>query len=183
VKYQSSIVKRLSVRDQPSARVSANPLACSLPELLAAVVGGQHQIEIAEVLVERFDGDVRRLYRAQTAEIAAVPGIGQQTAVRLKAALALGLRFLEPAGDRPVIHSPAEAAAIVQQEMGLLEVESLRVMLLDTRHHLLDVLEICRGSVNASQVRIAEVFKPAIQRTAPAVICLHNHRAKRSTML
>jgi len=29
--------------------------------------------------------------------------------------------------------------------------------------------------VNSSQVRLAEVFKPAIQRMAPAILVCHNH--------
>jgi DNA repair protein RadC len=47
--------------------------------------------------------------------------------------------------------------------------------LLDTRNHVVDVVEIYRGSVNSSQVRVAEVFKPAIQRMAAAILLLHNH--------
>jgi len=40
---------------------------------------------------------------------------------------------------------------------------------------VLDILTIYHGSVNSSQVRIGEVFKPAIQRNAPALIVIHNH--------
>ncbi len=46
------------------------------------------------------------------------------------------------------------------------------MILLDTRNRLLDIAEVYHGSVNSSQVRIAEVFKPAIQRMAPAIIGL-----------
>lgn len=175
MKYTSSKIKLLPLRDQPACRVSANPLACSLAELLAAIVGGEHQIEIAEGILARFSGDVQRLYKAHVVELASVRGVGPQTAVRIKAALALGLRLTEPAGERPVIHSPADAAALVQAEMSLCDQEYLKVILLDTRNRVLEVVEIYHGSVNSSQVRIAEVFKPAIQRMAPAVIVLHNH--------
>jgi len=104
-----------------------------------------------------------------------VHGIGQQTAVRIKAALALGLKLHEPVGERPVVNSPADAAGLVQYEMSLLEQEYLKVILLDTRNRVLDVVEVYHGSVNSSQVRMAEIFKPAIQRTAPAIIVVHNH--------
>ncbi len=105
--------------------MASNALGCSLVELLAAVVGGVKQIEVAEGLLARFNGDVHRLYQAHVTEIASVHGVGQQTAVRLKAALALGLRLQEPPGDRPVVNSPADAAALVQQEMSLLQQEYL----------------------------------------------------------
>jgi DNA repair protein RadC len=77
-----------------------------------------------------------------------------------------------------VINSPADAAALVQAEMSLCDQEYLKVMLLDTRNRLIDLVEVYHGSVNSSQVRIAEVFKPAIQRMAPAVIVLHNHPSR-----
>jgi DNA repair protein RadC len=173
--YTPTKLKTLPLREQPAYRVASNALGCSLVELLAAVVGGVKQIEVAEGLLARFNGDVHRLYQAHVTEIASVHGVGQQTAVRLKAALALGLRLQEPPGDRPVINSPADAAALVQQEMSLLQQESLKVILLDTRNRLLEIAEVYHGSVNSSQVRIAEVFKPAIQRMAPAIICCHNH--------
>jgi len=67
-------------------------------------------------------------------------------------------------GERPTINSPADAAALVQCEMCLLEQEYLKVMLLDTRNHVLDIIEVYHGSVNSSQVHVGEVFKPAVQR-------------------
>jgi DNA repair protein RadC len=173
--YNLPKLKTLPLRDQPAYRVTSNAAACNLVELLAAVVGGVKQIEVAEDILARFGGDVRRLYKAHVAELSLVPGVGQQTAVRIKAALALGLRLNEPSGERPIINSPADAAALVQDEMALLEQEYLKVMLLDTRNRLLDIVEVYHGSVNSSQVRMAEIFKPAIQRMAPAIIVLHNH--------
>ena len=173
--YRPTKLKSLPPRDQPAYRVTSNAAACSLAELLAAVVGGAQQIEVAEGILARFGGDVQRIYKAHVAELASVRGVGQQTAVRIKAALALGLRLTEPTGDRPVINSPADAAALVQGEMSLLEQEFLRVMLLDTRNRLLDIVEVYHGAVNSSQVRLAEVFKPAIQRMAPAILVCHNH--------
>jgi DNA repair protein RadC len=59
--------------------------------------------------------------------------------------------------------------------MSLLEEEHLRVILLDTRNRVLDIVEVYRGSVNSSQVRVAEIFRPAIQRNAPAIVVCHNH--------
>jgi len=173
--YRPTKLKTLPLREQPAYRVSANAAGCSLAELLAALVGGTHQIEVAEGLLARFGGDIQRIHKAHVSEIGSVPGVGQQTAVRIKAALALGLKLHEPTRDRPVVNSPADAAALVQYEMSLLEQEFLKVILLDNRNHVLDIVEIYHGSVNSSQVRMAEVFRPAVQRMAPAIICAHNH--------
>lgn len=167
--YDQPRLKSLPLREQPAYRVSQNAAACSLTELLAAVIGGQRQIETSQDLLAHFAGDLRRLY------VAHVRGISQATAARLKAALNLGIRLQSPAEERPTIHSPADAAALVQDEMSLLEREHLKVILLDRYNHIMEVVQIYEGSVNSSQVRIAEVFRPAIQRLASAIIACHNH--------
>ena len=179
--YDQPKLKSLPLREQPAYRVSQNAAACNLTELLAAVIGGAKQIEIAQDLLSRFNGDIRRLYQAHPAELANVKGISQVTAVRIKAALNLGLRLNIPNDERPTINSPADAAALVQYEMGLLEKEHLRVILLDRRNRVMDIVEIYRGSVSSSQVRIGEVFRPAIQRLASAIIVIHNHPSSDNT--
>jgi DNA repair protein RadC len=173
--YDQPKLKSLPLREQPAYRVTQNAAACNLTELLAAVIGGQKQIEISEALLARFDGDIRRLYRAHPAELATVRGISQVTAVRIKAALNLGLRLNLPSEERPIINSPADAAALVQYDMSLLEKEHLRVLLLDTKNHVLDILEVYQGSINCSQVRIGEIFRAAVARLAAAIIVVHNH--------
>jgi DNA repair protein RadC len=77
--------------------------------------------------------------------------------------------------DAPAIHSPLDAADLVKYDMSALEHEELRVILLNTRNKVLEIVTIYRGSVNQSQVRIAEVFRPAIVENAPAFILIHNH--------
>jgi DNA repair protein RadC len=175
LRYEEPQLKSLPLREQPAFRVSQNAAACNLTELLAAVIGGQRQIEISQALLARFDGDIRRLYLAHPAELAAVKGISQATAARIKAALNLGLRLNLPAEERPIINSPADAAALVQYEMGLLEKEHLRVLLLDRRNRVQDIEEVYQGSVNSSQVRVGEIFRAAVGRLASAIVVVHNH--------
>ena len=181
LQYNQPRLKSLPLREQPAYRVSQNAAACNLTELLATLIGGQRQIEIAQALLAHFDGDIRRLYLAHPDEMAIVRGISQATAARIKAALHLGMRLHNPVEERPIINSPADAAALVQYEMGLLEKEHLKVILLDRRNHVVDIVQIYEGSVNSSQVRIAEVFRPAIQRMASAIIACHNHPSSDNT--
>ena len=173
--YKPCKLKTLPIRDQPAYRVASNASGCNLAELLAAVIGGSQQIEVTDGLLTRFGGDIQRLCKATIAELASVHGIGQQTAIRLKASLALGIRLQEPGDERPIINSPSDAAALVQFEMSLLEQEHLRVMLLSTRNQVQDIIEVYIGSVNSSQIRVSEVLRPAVQRNAPAVLIFHNH--------
>lgn len=46
---------------------------------------------------------------------------------------------------------------------------------LDTKNYVVWQQTVYQGTVNSSVVRVAEVFKPAIQRTCPAIVVVHNH--------
>ena len=59
------------------------------------------------------------------------------------------------------IDSP-EAIADLCSEMRFLDRESLRVVLLNTKQHLIKVCTVSQGSVNESLTHPREVFKPAI---------------------
>jgi DNA repair protein RadC len=59
--------------------------------------------------------------------------------------------------------------------MRALHKESLRVVLLDTRFHLIRTEEVSLGSVNESIAHPREVFRPAIIYSAYALIVAHNH--------
>jgi DNA repair protein RadC len=66
-------------------------------------------------------------------------------------------------------------ANLLSAEMGLLEQEHLRVVLLNTRNEVLGIPEVYKGSVNTSLVRVGEVFREAVRRNCPAVVVVHNH--------
>jgi DNA repair protein RadC len=53
--------------------------------------------------------------------------------------------------------------------------EDPRVVRLKTRNEVPRVVTVYRGSVNAAQVRVAEVFKEAVRLNAPALVAVHNH--------
>ena len=59
--------------------------------------------------------------------------------------------------------------------MSALEQEHLRVILLDRRNRVLEIVEVYKGSVNSSQVRVGELFKDAVRNNASAMIVIHNH--------
>lgn len=60
-------------------------------------------------------------------------------------------------------------------EMAYLAQEQLRVLCLDTKNYVVHQQAVYQGTVNSSVVRAAEVFKPAVVRTCPAIVVVHNH--------
>jgi len=77
--------------------------------------------------------------------------------------------------ERPSIHSPVDAANILQYFLGNLDHEELWVMNLDTRNRVMSLIELYKGSVNSSQIRVSEIFRQAVVDNAPAIIVAHNH--------
>lgn len=143
--------------------------------LLRVGVRGENAVELGKRLLHDFH-DLDGIQRAPFEELENQHGIGEAKAAQIKAAIELGQRLREQKPkDRVTISKPDEAAALVQLAMSGLEQEHMRVLLLDTRNHLLDTVEIYRGSVSTAQVRAADVFKPAIRRNATAIIVVHNH--------
>jgi DNA repair protein RadC len=50
-----------------------------------------------------------------------------------------------------------------------------RSIALDTKNRVVWQQTIYQGTVNSSAVRAAEVFKPAVSRSSPAIVVVHNH--------
>jgi len=73
------------------------------------------------------------------------------------------------------IKSPVDVVGLLLVEMGHLDQEELRTVLLDTKNRVQDVVTIYRSSLNISMVRVGEVFRPAIRRNSAAIIVAHNH--------
>ena len=166
--------------DRPRERLaSLGPQALSNAELIAILlrvgVKGESAVTVGQRLLNKFGG-LTGLHRAPFADLTNQHGLGEAKAAQIKAAIELGRRLpLESPEERPTINSPADAAALVQYEMSALEQEHLRVMLLDRRNRVLETVEVYKGSVNSSQVRVGELFKEAVRKNASAIIVVHNH--------
>lgn len=95
---------------------------------------------------------------------------------RLRAALELGRRMLtEPLQERPLVRSPSDVADLLIPEMGGLEHEEMRVVLLNTKNRILGMPLVYQGSVNTTVIRVAELFRDAVRQNASALIVAHNH--------
>ncbi len=153
--------------------------ALSNAELLAILlrVGsrGENVVALSTRLLKEFGG-LSGLARAGFGDLARVKGIGVAKTAQLKAALELGRRLLLTSPDaRPQITSPLEAANLLMLEMGHLEQEHLRTLLLDTKNRVLASPTVYVGNVNSSIIRVAEVFREAIRENATSLIVAHNH--------
>ena len=77
--------------------------------------------------------------------------------------------------DRPTVQSPNDIYEVLRYFMTELDHEELWVVCLDTRNRVMSLNQIYKGSLNQSQVRVAELFKRAIIDNACSIIIAHNH--------
>ena len=170
----------LAVEERPRERlVEAGAGALSKAELLAILlrvgVPGENSVQLAQRILDELGG-LAGIQRASISEMCEIHGLGQAKAAQIKAAIELGSRLArEQAEERGSINSPADAAALLQLEMQGLTQEVLKVMLLDTRNKLLGIETVYKGSLNLSLVRVGELFRTAIQKSAASLILAHNH--------
>lgn len=170
----------LEEAERPRERlVKLGAQALSQAELLAILlrvgVPGESAVQVGQRLLREFGG-LAGLHRASIDEICSQHGIKIAKAAQIKAAIELGRRLaVAVPEDRPVVNSPDDAAALVLYEMSALEHEELRVVLLDIRNRVQDVVTVYQGSTTSAQVRVGELFKAAVRRNAPAIIVIHNH--------
>jgi DNA repair protein RadC len=177
---QSSSPKPTAIREMPEGERPVQrltwygPGALSLAELLT-VIAGFSDLESAQRLLADSQG-LTGLAQKSVTDLMQLKGIGETKAAQLKAAFELGRRMLTAAPhERPTIKSPADAANLLMLEMGTLEQEHLRTVILDTKNHVLKINEVYVGSLNSAVVRVGELFREAIRLNAAAIIVAHNH--------
>lgn len=173
-------LRELPVSERPRERLAARgPAGMTSAELIALIWGsgtrGRSAVDLATDALAGHDG-LTGLARATDLELSTLPGIGEAKAAQLVAAFELGRRLLAdwPAG-RWSIRGPRDVADRLILQMGRLEREELRVVMLDTKNHVLRVATVYQGNVSASLVRVGELFRDAVRLNAAGIILVHNH--------
>ncbi len=176
----SVMIREMQAEDRPRERLqSLGPASLSSSELLAIILNtgikGESVTSIAQRMLSQHGG-LGGLLRLDFVEMSRIRGVGTAKAAKVKAALEIGRRIsMLGDEDRPKVGTPEDIALLLGIEMMALEQEELRVVLLDTKHHIIGTNTVYRGSVNAVSVRMADIFKPAVRHSATAIALVHNH--------
>ena len=172
-------IREMPKEDRPRERLAARGASALTDAELVAIllrtgVEGANAVEVARQLIEEY-GSLGKLSRCSVKELAKIKGVGFAKAAQLAAAFGLGRRLAEQrfAGRR--IEKPEQVYELLGPELQALHKESLRIILLDTRYHLIKSEEVSLGSVNESIAHPRDVFRPPIIYSAYAVVVVHNH--------
>ena len=175
----------MRLKDQPESERPRERLAehgadkLSPAELVAILLRtglkGTNVLDVAKTLVGRY-GTLTALAQAKLEDLQSIKGIGRDKAVTLVAAFALARRMAEELRTgSPVLDNPEVIADLLREENRLREVETLQVVLLNTRRRLIRIEPISNGTLDTILVHAREVFRRAIASNASAIVLVHNH--------
>ena len=151
-------------------------------ELLAILLrSGTSECDVLEtadrvLALSREKGGLSGLYHLMASDLTKIPGIGKVKAMQLLCLSELARRMAsEPALYRENLGSPDAIADRYMEEMRHLEVEELRLVLLDSKNSWIGDKMLTRGTVNASLISAREIFMEALRYGAVKVVLVHNH--------
>ena len=175
----------LRMKDQPASERPRERLAAKGPgaltdaELIAILLRtglqGANAVEIGAQLLHKY-GSLQALARATVDDLCRVKGIGRDKAVTLIAAFTLARKMAEELQrESPVLDNPPAVVALLRGQNLIKDVETLQVLLLNTRRRLIRVEEVADGTIDTLLVHAREVFRHAIMANAAAIVLAHNH--------
>src|SRR5580658_5632124 len=143
--------QNLRLKDQPLSERPRERLAVlgadalSHAELIAILLRtglkGANAVELGKQLLQKF-GTLHALAQARVGDLQKVKGIGRDKAVTLMAAFALARKMAgELQSESPVLDNPETVVRLLRDFNLTKNVETLQVLLLNTRHKLIRVEE------------------------------------------
>lgn len=131
--------------------------------------------EIAHFLLEQF-GSLNAVFEADPADLEAVAGVGEHSAILLTLVPAIARRYeMSAIGNRPRLDSTAKAGAYAVALMKGLQVERFYLICLDAQCRVTYAALLQEGTINQAAVYPRMVVEAALRHRANSVIIAHNH--------
>jgi DNA repair protein RadC len=178
-KQYTFTIKDMPSEDKPREKLSKyGPATLSTQELVAVLLGTGTTKEDVLSMSSRIikDYGTRALASQTNAETLAKDlDLPLMKAMQIVACAELGRRFFEKRTSGPQTIRNAKDVYEYLQDMRNLPKEHLRGIYLNSHHRIIHDEVISIGTINSNMVHPREVFKPAIEHGAAAVILAHNH--------
>ncbi len=176
-------IKDFPENEKPIERMlSSGADALSDAELLAIILKtgrpGENVIDLSRrILAISEDGSLGGLYHVSFEELKRIDGVGNVKAAQVIALCRLAARISKDKSNRKKqnVNSISHLGEILMMDMRWLKTEVFKVVLVDCRWNVINIIQISEGSVDQSVVHPREVFAAAIRNYAAAVVLTHNH--------
>jgi len=148
-------------------------------ELLAILIrtgtNGKSAVDIARELLQKFK-TLRAMSGIEIAEFKQISGLKDAKIAHIKATIELGRRMMsEEKAFEGTVKSSSDVANYLMPLMRDLKKELFKVLLLDKRNSITNIIDIEMGSIDRVNPSIRDILQIALKYQAPAIIVTHNH--------
>jgi len=180
IKYK---ISELSPEKRPRERLIKNgPFALTDAELLAIVLNTgirkkEHKEDVLELsnrILKEY-GSLSIANERNVKKLMERLEIPKVKACQIIACFELGRRFFARDKGEIFIREPKEVYEYLKNQMENLKKEQLKGLYLDSRNKLIYEELISLGTLTTNLIHPREVFRPAIEKSAAAIILVHNH--------
>lgn len=176
-------VKELRVEEKPREKfASLGAKNVTEAELIAILLRtgmkGHSVLEVAREVLRRLKSrGVYGLGDMSYEELMEIPGIGQDKAITLCAAVELGRRIVKSRikEEQLDFSKPEAIASYVMEEYRHYREERFGVAFLSTKNTLMGVYEVSRGALDRTLVDPRVLFTQALLHKAARLVLIHNH--------
>jgi len=166
--------------DRPREKLLKNgEHTLSSSELIAILIRngtkGQSAIDISRKIMLKFK-TFRNMSHTDKRQWKEFKGLGGAKIAQIKAAIEIGRRMAEEQShSKTKISSAKDVVSLLMPRMRDLKKELFKIVYLDSKNRVIDIIEHGTGTVNQANLYIREIFQEALQCFAVSLICVHNH--------
>jgi len=148
-------------------------------ELLAILIrtgiSGKSAVDLARELLRKFK-TLRTMSSIDVSEFKQISGLKDAKISQIKAAIELGRRMMsEEKAFKGIVKSSSDVADYLMPLMRDLKKELFKVIFLDKRNNITDVVDMEMGTIDRADPYIRDILLTALKYQAPAIIMAHNH--------
>jgi DNA repair protein RadC len=166
--------------EQPRERLlQQGAEALSDAELLAIFlrvgVRGMSVVDLSRRLLMEFGG-LRGIFRAGDEALRKVRGVGPAKIATLRAVGEMSRRQLrEKVEHESFIECSRDVVDLLAHTFRDLDQEVFSVVFLNTKHRVMKIEELFRGTIDSASVYPREIVKRALALSSSAIVAVHNH--------
>lgn len=175
------IIKDMPVSERPREKLlRCGTGSLSNRELLAILLGSgtrkRSALEIADELLAMDSRGLRNLGDVSCQDLSEISGIGDAKATLILAALELGKRIASGSvNEQCYIRDTSDVLDICMEKMRYHRKEYFNAILVNVKGMVICEENISIGDLSGSIVHPREAFRSAVNKSAAAVIFVHNH--------
>lgn len=148
-----------------------------LAVLLRTGTKGENALELSKrILYTIGENDLLSIHQYSIEQLKQIKGVGKVKAVQISCISELAKRLAKAkANDKLEFTCPASIAQYYMEDMRHERQEIMKLLMLNSKTHLIGETNISKGTVNASLITPRELYIEALQKNAVSIIILHNH--------